>query len=248
MSDIQPTRDDAPKTWLIDGKPGQILALLAAAALEAGIVELKENEHVGDHYDIGAVERAARAWPTAGIVVIPRVYSEFIGTPYEVSGKYGKKWYTAAVVHYDLTVVAPDGSYVVATGVGAGASDSGKFLANARTDARKECLRCLLSLASTESSHTLAAKRIAERKEAEEAERAARELRGAWSEDLRAVVAAIDAAESPDELKALGKHQAQARLSVEEREQARAEWKRRQNDLFDLDARTAGARMRGGKR
>lgn len=210
--------------WMVDGRPGQIIGLVAKVAHEKGLVTQSQSKQVGDHYDIGSMEAAARAWAEVGIVAIPETSEEIVenvtkndrGTAI-VSGR----------VRYSLTLIAPDGSYVVAHAVGAGNSHGGRHFAMARTDARKELLRQLLQMAPADPE------RAAETAQAEAAAARAAQ-RSEWSEDMRAVVAAIDACETAEELAAVGKHEAMARISIEEREQARREWARRRDDLRQL--------------
>lgn len=209
---------------MLDGKPGQVIQLVAESALESGIVKREISREVGDHYDIGSMERAARVWATKGLAAIPVVHNEFIGVPYK--NKKGTQIETA-IIHYTLTLVAPDGSFISATGIGAASSHGGRHISQARTDARKECIRGLLCMASEESDQVAADKRQAEHE-------AVIAAQGEWTDDLRSVVAAIDACANEEELTLVGKHDSQSKLTIEEREIARAEWKRRRDDLRNL--------------
>lgn len=204
-------------TWMINGKPGQIVRLLCQAAKEAGVVPRAVNRQVGDHYDIASVERAARIWQAHGILVYPETSEEIV----EATWKNERDtMIVAARLRYSLTLVAPDGSYIVAHSVGAGNSHGGRHFAMARTDARKEVIRVVLQIASEESETAVD---VAVDNEPVE-----------WSEPLRTAVAAIDRCADDKELADVGKQDVMGQLDPDERAIARREWKRRQRDLRDL--------------
>lgn len=113
-------------------------------------------------------------------------------------------------------------------------------MSQALTSARKACMRVLLGVACEENDQVEAARQAEEMSAADERERTMRESRANWSPDLRTFIAAIDACANADELLAVGKHEANARLSEEEREVGRAEWRRRQEDVLKLKARWSG--------
>lgn len=201
-------------TWMIDGKPGQILALMAAAIKEAPSLEKTHDRKAGmDYLSVDAIKQATRnALSKHGIVT----QWETVGEPLIDTGKA-----PFTVVTVRCLFIAPDGSYLVSEIKGGGQAGMGRSLTVAVTAAVKQILGLTLQLATGD----------------DDANKEPQADPDAWSADLQTVVGAFRAATSHDELRELAAMDENKRLGPKEIAIARHFWKERSNELALLETR-----------
>lgn len=199
---------------MLDGKPGQILTLLAAAIKDAPRLEkISDRKAQMSYLSVDAIKQATReALTPHGIVA----QWETIGEPLIDTGKAP---FTTITVR--CCFIAPDGSYLESTIKGGGQAGMGRSLTVAVTAAVKQILGLTLQLATGE----------------EPSSEPAAPDEDAWSVDLQTVVGAFRAATSHEELRDLAAMPENKRLGPKEIGVARHFWKERSNELALLDSR-----------
>lgn len=170
---------DTPPTWMIDGKPGQILDALVKAVKAVKPLEKRGNREM-TYLNIDDVKLAVKhALNEQGIVT----RWETLGNPLIDTGKA-----PFCVVEVRCTFIAPDGSYIVSTIKGGGQAGMGRSLTVATTAAVKQILGLTLQLATGDDER-------AEPPPPDDEE---------WSDNLRAVVGALNAAQDNEDIKRVG--------------------------------------------
>lgn len=199
---------------MIDGKPGQILGLMAAAIKDAPRLEKVNDRKAGMAYlSVDAIKQATReALAKHGIVT----QWETVGEPLIDSGKA-----PFTVVTVRCLFIAPDGSYMASEIKGGGQAGMGRSLTVAVTAAVKQILGLTLQLATGD----------------DDASKEPQPDQDAWSDDLQTVVGAFRAATSHDELRALAAMEENRRLGPKEIGIARHFWRERSNELTLLESK-----------
>lgn len=203
----QPEAQRSP-TWMIDGKPGQIVAALADAIKASKPVE-KTRKGDMSYLNVDDIKTAAKASLSAhGIIT----QWETVGEPWLADS--GKAPFTVIAVR--CTFVAPDGSYIVSTMKGGGQAGMGRSLTVAVTAAVKQILGLTLQLATGDD-------------DARHDEEPTPELE--IGEDLQYVLADIRAAQNFQELAATTATQQARRLKPPEAVTANRASKERRQEL-----------------
>jgi len=194
-----------------DGKPGQILNLMALATNDVATINLTEKGNGAERVSYKSAEdikRAARAALTKHGIV----------TQWETSEQH-----SAVKAHGEIRVtayfIAPDGTFLVHSVYAAAVAGMGRHYTVAVTAAVKQILSLALQLVTPGDD-------VDEQPEESKKEE--------WSDALREIVAAIDGAQTHAELSATSALPAWKGLTPEERAFARQQGEGRHNWLVRL--------------
>jgi hypothetical protein len=186
-------------TWMVAGKPGQILSLMPSLMQAVGVVPKRHEAGGQKKYKFRSIDDVL-------VRLQPALINAGITTSYEVlhlRRDRAGRWHTAEVT-LRMLYVAPDGSYVATVAAGEAVDDSDK--------ATNKALTCAVKNAHL---HTFQVP-TGTRRDIEHADGRRR-----WSAKAKAVITQLEMATDPQEVSAIMDAPAYAGVSKNEREDLR---------------------------